>query len=59
MAYPELQEVRTWLLATGDAQGLYRQFGFSGVVELNRHEAYMAKLNPGVYRLLAAGAARS
>jgi ribosomal protein S18 acetylase RimI-like enzyme len=52
MAHPELQEVRTWLLATGDAHGLYRQFGFSGVVELNRHEAYMAKPNPGVYEKL-------
>ena len=59
MAHPELQEVRTRLLATGDAHGLYRQFGFSGVVELNRHEAYMAKSNPGIYRRLAESEERS
>ena len=59
MAHPELQEVRTWLLATGDAHGLYRQFGFSGVVELDRHEAYMARQNPGIYQRIVEGAERS
>jgi GNAT superfamily N-acetyltransferase len=28
MAHPELQGFRRWLLATKDAHGLYRQFGF-------------------------------
>lgn len=50
--HPELQDLRTWLLATGDAHGLYRQFGFSGVVELERQDAYMAKPNPGIYERL-------
>jgi GNAT superfamily N-acetyltransferase len=27
-AYPDLQGLRRWLLATGDAHGLYAQFGF-------------------------------
>ena len=52
LAHPELQDLRTWLLATGDAHGLYRQFGFKGVVELNRHESYMARPNPGIYERL-------
>jgi GNAT superfamily N-acetyltransferase len=28
MSHPELQGMRRWLLATRDAQGLYRRFGF-------------------------------
>lgn len=28
-AYPDLQGLRRWLLATRDAQGLYAQFGFA------------------------------
>ncbi len=28
MNHPELQNFRRWMLATRDAQGLYRQFGF-------------------------------
>jgi GNAT superfamily N-acetyltransferase len=28
MAHPELQGLRRWMLATRDAHGLYRQFGF-------------------------------
>ncbi len=59
LAHPDLQVARTWLLATGDAHGLYRQFGFSGVVELNRHEAYMARQNPGIYQRIAEGMDRS
>jgi GNAT superfamily N-acetyltransferase len=30
MAHPELQGLRRWTLATRDAHGLYRQFGFGG-----------------------------
>jgi GNAT superfamily N-acetyltransferase len=29
LAHPELQGLRRWLLATADAHGLYRQFGFA------------------------------
>jgi GNAT superfamily N-acetyltransferase len=29
-AHPELQGLRRWTLATRDAHGLYRQFGFTG-----------------------------
>jgi len=28
MNYPDLQDMRLWLLRTKDAHGLYRQFGF-------------------------------
>lgn len=28
LSHPELQTLRRWLLATADAQGLYRRFGF-------------------------------
>jgi GNAT superfamily N-acetyltransferase len=58
MAHPDLQVARTWLLATGDAHGLYRQFGFRGVVELNRHEAYMALQLSDIYRQFTEEAAR-
>lgn len=27
--YPELQKLRTWILKTKDAHGLYKQFGFA------------------------------
>jgi len=31
LAYPELQGLRRWMLATRDAHGLYEQFGFKPV----------------------------
>lgn len=31
MAYPDLQGLRGWTLATRDAHGLYTQFGWSGL----------------------------
>jgi GNAT superfamily N-acetyltransferase len=37
-AYPELQGLRRWLLATKDAHGLYRQFGFK---DLSAPERWM------------------
>lgn len=40
LSHPELQGLRRWLLATADAHGLYRQFGFDGVV---RPERFMAR----------------
>ena len=33
LAHPELQGLRRWALATGDAHGLYRQFGFEEVAK--------------------------
>ncbi|MDB5081509.1 MAG: GCN5-related N-acetyltransferase [Chloroflexi bacterium] len=42
MAHPELQSIRRWHLATRDAHGLYRQFGFTG---LETPDRYMEKFN--------------
>lgn len=36
MAHPDLQGLRRWSLATRDAHGLYRQFGFSDVKQPER-----------------------
>ncbi|MEX2195496.1 MAG: GNAT family N-acetyltransferase [Thermoleophilaceae bacterium] len=33
LAHPELQTLRRWLLATLDAHGLYRRFGFEDTPE--------------------------
>lgn len=46
MAHPSLQGLRRWGLATRDAQGLYRQFGFSALVSPARH---MERYNQSVY----------
>jgi GNAT superfamily N-acetyltransferase len=40
---PELQGFRRWLLATKDAHGLYRQFGFD---ELRRPDRFMERPDP-------------
>lgn len=37
MAYPKLQDLRRWLLATLDAHGLYSQYGFSPLKEPERY----------------------
>lgn len=34
--YPDLQGLRRWMLATLDAQGLYRKFGFTGLSKPER-----------------------
>jgi hydroxymethylbilane synthase len=39
------------MLATADAHGLYRQFGFTDLPEPSR---YLTRGNPGLYRRLAA-----
>ena len=39
LAHPELQGLRRWLLATADAHGLYRKFGFT---QLEAQERFMA-----------------
>jgi N-acetylglutamate synthase-like GNAT family acetyltransferase len=43
LAHPELQTLRTFLLATRDAHGLYEQFGFGPILEPQR---LMSRANP-------------
>ncbi|HWS54890.1 MAG TPA: GNAT family N-acetyltransferase [Pyrinomonadaceae bacterium] len=45
LAHPRLQGFRRWALATKDAHGLYRQFGFG---ELKRPERWMERFDPGM-----------
>jgi GNAT superfamily N-acetyltransferase len=52
LAHPDLQGLRRWLLATADAHGLYRQFGFDGVV---RPERFMARESGAAARLCSEG----
>jgi GNAT superfamily N-acetyltransferase len=47
LAHPDLQGLRTWLLATRDAHELYRRFGFQG---LTSPERYMVIKNREVYK---------
>ncbi len=46
LAHPELQNLRRWILATRDAHGLYRQFGFS---DLKLPERWMERPAPDAY----------
>lgn len=46
-AHPKLQGLRTWVLRTRDAHGLYTQFGFKPV---EHPESYMARRDPNVYK---------
>lgn len=43
LSHPALQGFRRWVLATKDAHGLYRQFGFQ---ELKRPERWMERPDP-------------
>ncbi len=45
--HPDLQGLRRWALATRDAHGLYKQFGFT---ELKAPERWMEITNPGIYK---------
>ena len=47
MAHPELQGLRRFMLATSDAHGLYRQFGFT---ELKNPQVLMERHDPDVYQ---------
>ncbi len=47
LAHPELQQLRRFLLATRDAHGLYRQFGFQ---PLAHPEHFMTIHKPDAYR---------
>lgn len=46
-AHPDLQGFRRWMLATQDAHGLYRQFGFE---TLSHPERFMEIHRPGIYK---------
>jgi len=50
LQHPDLQGLRRWLLATKDAQELYRQFGFQEVIS-SESFAFMDIFNPNVYKL--------
>jgi GNAT superfamily N-acetyltransferase len=52
LAHPELQGLRRWMLATRDAHGLYRQFGFEAVEGSTR---LMSITHPDVYKHTANG----
>ncbi|HLE30865.1 MAG TPA: GNAT family N-acetyltransferase [Anaerolineales bacterium] len=52
VGHPDLQGLRRWSLATRDAHGLYRQFGFTGLKIPERH---MEILDPEVYKKRTAG----
>lgn len=45
--HPDLQGLRRWSLATRDAHGLYKQFGFSELKDATR---WMEIVNPGIYK---------
>ena len=49
MSHPDLQGPRRWSLATKDAHGLYRQFGFT---ELKAPERHMEVFTPDIYKKL-------
>lgn len=44
--HPDLQGLRRWVLATRDAHGLYRQFGFTEIANPDR---WMHRWDPDVY----------
>lgn len=46
MEYPELQGLRRWILLTGDAHGLYRQFGWTDIADPGK---WMERHDPQVY----------
>jgi GNAT superfamily N-acetyltransferase len=45
LSHPELQGFRRWVLATKDAHGLYRRFGF---IDLHRPERWMERPDPNM-----------
>lgn len=53
-AHPDLRGLRRWSLATRDAHGLYRQFGFT---PLNKPERHMEILDLAIYRQVRPAAA--
>lgn len=55
LAHPDLQGLRRWLLATMDAHGLYRQFGFTSLTEPDRMMQRKAPHTYSELKKLAAG----
>jgi len=53
VAYPPLQDLRLWLLATTDAHGLYARHGFAALAAPQR---YMERRDAEVYARLSGGA---
>jgi GNAT superfamily N-acetyltransferase len=53
MAHPELQDLRRFMLATRDAHGLYRQFGFT---EPKNPQLLMERHDPDIYQDAGSGA---
>jgi GNAT superfamily N-acetyltransferase len=47
LAHPELRGLRRFMLATLDAHGLYQQFGFNAMKDVER---YMEIFRPNVYK---------
>ena len=47
MSYPDLQGLRRMILVTKDAHGLYKQFGFTPLINVDR---WMHILDPDVYK---------
>ncbi|HYM35325.1 MAG TPA: GNAT family N-acetyltransferase [Steroidobacteraceae bacterium] len=48
-SHPDMRNLRRWLLATKDAHGLYKQFGFTVI---KNPERLMEIVDTGVYRRL-------
>jgi hypothetical protein len=46
MTHPDLQNLRRWVLGTRDAHGLYKQYGFTGIL---KPERFMEIVNPDPY----------
>ncbi len=53
LEHPDLRDIRRFLLATRDAHGLYRQFGFA---DLNAPERWMERLVPSPEQPMAPAA---
>ena len=51
MAHPQLQGLRRFMLATGDAHGLYAQYGFTAP---SRPQTLMEIVRPDIYQTAAA-----
>ena len=49
MNHPDLQGLRRWILATKDAHGLYKQFGWKPMAAPER---WMEKHNQDVYKII-------
>jgi GNAT superfamily N-acetyltransferase len=46
MSHPDLQGLRRWILLTGDAHGLYQQFGWKPI---SKSDLYMEIATPNIY----------